>query len=144
MGAPWLKEVGMGIRWSSAQLILALTLILLIAGSPGRGFATIDLREADKASTPEDLQEVGKQLNNPASSIWNITTLGWENLQDSSGAASRQHGPGIPVDASAPRRFRPALQHPLHLQAGAAKFGEETDFAVTGRLGERIENYVHS
>jgi hypothetical protein len=38
------------------------------------GLATTDPREAASASKAEDLQEIGKQLNNPVSSIWNITT----------------------------------------------------------------------
>ena len=51
-----------------------LVLLALIAAGVTPVLATIDLKEAASASKPEDLQEVGKQLNNPVSSIWNITT----------------------------------------------------------------------
>jgi hypothetical protein len=61
-------------RTSSIPVVVALALGLLLAGGPTRGLAAIDPKEASHASTPEDLQEVGKQLNNPISSIWNITT----------------------------------------------------------------------
>jgi hypothetical protein len=61
-------------RPSSIPWGVALALVLLLAGGPTRGSATTDLKEASHASTPEDLDEVGKQLNNPVSSIWNITT----------------------------------------------------------------------
>jgi hypothetical protein len=61
-------------RRSSLYLIAALALGALVAGGATPGLATTDLREASEASKPEDLQEVGKQLNNPVSSIWNITT----------------------------------------------------------------------
>ena len=63
-----------GNRFGMVKLGAILALGLLLAGGPGGGLAAIDLTEADKASTAEDLQEVGKQLNNPVSSIWNITT----------------------------------------------------------------------
>lgn len=55
-------------------MALALCLGLVLSGGATRGLATIDLKDASEASKPEDLQEVGKQLNNPVSSIWNITT----------------------------------------------------------------------
>jgi len=61
-------------RTSSILWVVALALVLLLAGGPTKGLAAIDMKEASHASTPEDLQEVGKQLNNPVSSIWNITT----------------------------------------------------------------------
>jgi hypothetical protein len=61
-------------RTSSILWVVALALVLLLAGGPTRGLSAIDMKEASHASTPEDLQEVGKQLNNPVSSIWNITT----------------------------------------------------------------------
>jgi len=61
-------------RTSSIPVVVALALSLLLAGGVTRGLAAIDPKEASNASTPEDLQEVGKQLNNPISSIWNITT----------------------------------------------------------------------
>jgi hypothetical protein len=64
----------MKTRGSLFYLSAALALGLLIAGGAAPGFATINLKEAASASKPEDLQEVGKQLNNPVSSIWNITT----------------------------------------------------------------------
>ena len=51
-----------------------LVLLALIAAGVTPVLATIDLKEAASASKPDDLQEVGKQLNNPVSSIWNITT----------------------------------------------------------------------
>lgn len=55
-------------------LISVMTLSLWLTGSSVPALATVDLKEASKAETKEDLQEVGKQLNNPVSSIWNITT----------------------------------------------------------------------
>jgi len=61
-------------RTSSILWVVALALVLLLAGGPTKGLAAIDMKEASHASTAEDLQEVGKQLNNPVSSIWNITT----------------------------------------------------------------------
>ena len=61
-------------RTSSIPLVVALALVMLLAGGPTKGLAITDMKEASHASTPEDLQEVGKQLNNPVSSIWNITT----------------------------------------------------------------------
>jgi hypothetical protein len=61
-------------RTSSILWVVALALVLLLAGGPTKGLAITDLKEASHASTAEDLQEVGKQLNNPVSSIWNITT----------------------------------------------------------------------
>lgn len=54
--------------------ILVLALGLWLASSPISALATVDLNKASQADTKEDLQEVGKQLNNPVSSIWNITT----------------------------------------------------------------------
>lgn len=64
----------MNKRWSAPFLVVALALGFLLTGGPTRGLATTDLKEASQASKPEDLQEIGKQLNNPVSSIWNITT----------------------------------------------------------------------
>lgn len=68
------KGDGVHKMGSSLHLLLTMALNLLPALSPCQGFAATDLREANKASTPEDLQEIGKHLNNPMSSIWNITT----------------------------------------------------------------------
>jgi hypothetical protein len=61
-------------NWWKTDLLLASVLCFFLAGGPIPALATTDLHEASKADTKEDLQEVGKQLNNPVSSIWNITT----------------------------------------------------------------------
>jgi len=58
------------------SLALALALGFLIALGPGHGFAATGTKDpaATEAEKPQGLEEVGKQLNNPVSSIWNITT----------------------------------------------------------------------
>jgi hypothetical protein len=66
----------MNKSWVPLHLLLMLALSLLLALSPARGLATTDDKEAagPEAGDKQDLQEIGKQLNNPVSSIWNITT----------------------------------------------------------------------
>ncbi len=67
----WLCENSWG------KLLLALlTATFLLAGGPGRGFTATEDREpgAPASDEKQDIQEIGKQLNNPVSSIWNITT----------------------------------------------------------------------
>ena len=66
----------MNKRWVSLHLLLMLALSLLLALSPSHGLAATDDKEAvaPEADDKQNLQEVAKQLNNPVSSIWNITT----------------------------------------------------------------------
>jgi hypothetical protein len=65
----------MNKSWVPLHLLLMLALILLLSLSPSRGLATTEDKEAagPEAGDKQNLQEIGKQLNNPVSSIWNIT-----------------------------------------------------------------------
>jgi hypothetical protein len=59
-------------RGKAPRLIIAFA--FLVAGGAEPGFTATGLSEADQPAKTENLQEIGKQLNNPVSSIWNITT----------------------------------------------------------------------
>jgi hypothetical protein len=89
------------------QLLLVLTLVLLMVSTPGRGFgATEDNeKEAPEASGKQDIQEIGKQLNNPVSSIWNITTQ--SNMYFEKGNLSSAYRGQFVVN------FQPVLPIPL-------------------------------
>jgi hypothetical protein len=135
----------MGTRWRPAQLILALTLILLMAGSPGRGFAAIDDKEAASASKPEDLQKIGRDLNNPVSSIWNITTQ--SNMTFLKGSMSPSYRgqftfnfqPVLPIPLTKdwnliPRPVIPFLSNPYI--RGVDSVNHTLDWSRTGGMGD--------
>ena len=79
--------------------------------------ATGGLADPDDPEHPGGLerQEVGKRGNLPPG------YRGRPDLQDKPAVASYLHGPGISMDAGVSGRLRPALQHPVKLQAGAAR-----------------------
>jgi hypothetical protein len=66
----------MNKSWVPLHLLLMLALSLLLVLSPSHGLAATDDKEAvaPEADDKQNIQEIGKQLNNPVSSVWNITT----------------------------------------------------------------------
>ena len=132
-------------KTSSIPLVVALGLSLLLAGGPTRGLATIDPKEASHASTPDDLQEVGKQLNNPVSSIWNITTqsnMSFEKGNLSSayrGQFTFNFQPVLPIPLTEdwnliPRPVIPLLSNPYI--TGVDRGNQTVDWGRTGGMGD--------
>jgi hypothetical protein len=132
-------------RTSSIPVVVALALGLLLNGGVTRGLAAIDPKEASHASTPEDLQEVGKQLNNPISSIWNITTQ--SNMYFEKGNLSSAYRgqfvfnfqPVLPIPLTdnwnlIPRPVIPILSNPYI--TGVDPVNRTVDWSRTGGLGD--------
>ena len=132
-------------RRRSLYLMAVLVLGALVAGGVTPGLATTDLREAASASKPEDLQEVGKQLNNPVSSIWNITTqsnmtcLKGELSPAYRGQFTFNFQPVLPIPLTSkwnliPRPVIPLLTSPF---ISGVNFGaREAEWSRTGGIGD--------
>jgi hypothetical protein len=146
---PYSELAGEGLeklrRFLCLAFLIAVCVLLLAGLIPILAMAQGIAAETSKAEGAQNLEELGKQLNNPISSVWNITTQSnWDFLKGDLSPAYRTQfvfnfQPVLPIPLTKDWTLIP--EHAGHRGAG----GDEHLFPpVQGVLGGGKHHRHHS